>query len=313
MVRIGPKPVDGTSGSRSARRPSVLPLLGVDLRGHTLDSVEALLLLGVRAGIRNFIMSQIAAPASAGSPALWSASPQLRGDSQVSAFAAAVPDGHSWRVNTSDALLDDDLDTPPPARPWVMRPVTLGVFLVVGSVVGFLASFALAVEKYEKLENPDAVLSCDLNPFFSCGSVMEYPQSQLFGFPNQLLGIGAFIFPLLLGVLLLAGARIPGLVMVGLNIGLALGTVLVMFLFYTSIYVIGVGCPWCMVVWTMTIPMFVAVTAHNVLAGSFGRAVAENPLARVLAKENVAISVVWMLLIAAGIVVEFWNFFSTLI
>lgn len=58
MVRNGPKPVDGTSGSRSARRPSVLPHLVVDLRGHTLDSVEALLLLGVRTGIRPTIMSQ---------------------------------------------------------------------------------------------------------------------------------------------------------------------------------------------------------------------------------------------------------------
>lgn len=58
MVRNGPKPVDGTSGSRSARRPSVLPHLVVDLRGHTLDSVEALLLFGVGTGIRPTIMSQ---------------------------------------------------------------------------------------------------------------------------------------------------------------------------------------------------------------------------------------------------------------
>lgn len=64
MAQVGPKLVDGTSSSRSARRPSVLPLLGVDLRGRTLDSVEALLLLGVRAGIRLIIMSQISPGAS---------------------------------------------------------------------------------------------------------------------------------------------------------------------------------------------------------------------------------------------------------
>ncbi|MDN6603488.1 vitamin K epoxide reductase family protein [Brevibacterium sp.] len=215
-------------------------------------------------------------------------------------------------MNTAAALPDDDIDTAAPTRSWVLRPTTLGIFLAVASVVGFLASFALAVEKYEKLENPNAVLSCDLNPFFSCGSVMEHAESQLFGFPNQLLGIGAFIFPLLLGVLLIVGAKIPGWVMVGLNVGLALGVVLVMFLFYISIYAIGVGCPWCMVVWTMTIPMFVAVTAHNALAGNFGAGIAQNPIARVLAKENVAIFVLWMLIIAACIVVQFWNFFSTL-
>lgn len=216
-------------------------------------------------------------------------------------------------MNTADTLPEDDIGNVPQTRSWVLRPMTLGLFLIVASVVGFLASFALAVEKYEKLESPNAVLSCDLNPFFSCGSVMEQPESQLFGFPNQLLGIGAFIFPLLLGVLLIAGAKIPGWVMIGLNIGLALGTVLVMFLFYISIYAIGVGCPWCMVVWTMTIPMFVAVTAHNALAGNFGAGVAKNPIARVLAKENIAIWVLWMLVIAACIVVQFWAFFSTLV
>lgn len=215
-------------------------------------------------------------------------------------------------MNTADTLPDDDIGIVPQTRSWVLRPKAIGLFLIVASVVGFLASFALAVEKYEKLEDPNAVLSCDLNPFFSCGSVMEYPESQLFGFPNQLLGIGAFIFPLLLGVLLMAGAKIPGWVMIGLNIGLALGTVLVMFLFYVSIYVIGVGCPWCMVVWTMTIPMFVAVTAHNVLAANFGARLARNPIARVLAKENAALFVLWMLIIAACILVQFWTFFSAL-
>ncbi|EKU49536.1 MULTISPECIES: vitamin K epoxide reductase family protein [Brevibacterium] len=220
-------------------------------------------------------------------------------------------------MNTAHAPADDDLadDIAPaaPTRSWVLRPTALGIFLIVGSVIGFLASFALAVEKYEKLENPEAALSCDLNPFFSCGSVMEWPQSQLFGFPNQLIGVAAFIFPLLLGVLLVAKARIPAWVMIGLNIGLALGVALVMFLFYTSIYVIGVGCPWCMVVWTVTIPMFCAVTAHNALAGSFGRGVRDSAIVRVLAKENIAIAVVWLLIIAFCVVVQFWNFFSTLL
>ena len=216
-------------------------------------------------------------------------------------------------MNIADTLPEDAIVANPPRRPWVLRSAAFGVFLIVASVVGYLASFALSVEKYEKLENPNAVLSCDLNPFFSCGSVMEAPQSQLFGFPNQLLGIGAFIFPLLLGVLLLAGARIPGWVMVGLNVGLALGAGLVMFLFYVSIYDIGVGCPWCMVVWAMTIPMFVAVTAHNVLAGNFGARISDSTIARVLAKENIAIFVLWLIIIGACIIVQFWNFFSTLI
>src|SRR5699024_9725764 len=151
------------------------------------------------------------------------------------------------------------------------------------------------------------------NPFFSCGSVMEHPEAELFGFPNQLLGVAAFVFPLLIGVLFLAGPELPGWVMIGLNLGLALGVVVVMFLFYVSIYRIGVGCPWCIVVWTVTIPMFVAVTAHNVLSGALGTRAEANPFARVFAKENIALSVLWLLIIFACIVVQFWSVFSNLV
>lgn len=95
MAQVGPKLVDGTSSSRSARRPSVLPLLGVDLRGRTLDSVEALLLLGVRAGIRPIIMSQIGRGASVDHDDMWSPSLQDCDFSQLPPFAAQCLERHS--------------------------------------------------------------------------------------------------------------------------------------------------------------------------------------------------------------------------
>ncbi|WP_236864040.1 vitamin K epoxide reductase family protein [Brevibacterium daeguense] len=198
-------------------------------------------------------------------------------------------------------------------RPWFMGEVSLGVFLVVASVIGFLASFELSIDKVRKLEDPSAQLSCDFNPFFSCGSVMAYPQSQLFGFPNQFLGIAAFIFPLLLGVLLISRTRIPGWVMLGLNSGLLLGTVLVMYLFYTSIYRIGIGCPWCMVVWAVTIPMFCVVTGYNALAGNFGARVRDNAFIRVFAANSLLISLLWLFVIFACVVIQFWTFFGSLL
>lgn len=257
-------------------------------------------------------MSQNSVPGPDPVAAVWLASLPSQGYSQDMGFAAGDPDRHSWRVNSAQTLSADELDVPEATRSWLLRRAPFGIFLIVGSGIGFFASFALAAEKYEKLENPNAVLSCDFNPFFSCGSVMEHPESQLFGFPNQLLGIAAFIFPLLIGVLILAGTKLPGWVQIGLSIGLGLGVVLVMFLFYISIYAIGVGCPWCIVVWTVTIPMFVAVTARNLLAGHFGAAAAQNPMAKVLAKENIAVSVLWLLIIAACIVTQFWSFFASL-
>jgi hypothetical protein len=35
-----------------------------------------------------------------------------------------------------------------------------------------------------------------------------------------------------------------------------------------SIFVLGTLCPWCMVVWTVTIPMFWAVTLYNLSSGN---------------------------------------------
>lgn len=231
---------------------------------------------------------------------------------------------HPFRVSTRlthtdesehDDGFDPELDGSAvrPRGPWFMRERLLGIFLVVTAVIGLLASFELSVDKVRLLENPSARLSCDFNPFFSCGSVMAFEQSQIFGFPNQFLGIAAFIFPLLLGVLLITRTPIPGWVMVGLNIGLLAGTVLVMYLYYSSIFVIGIGCPWCIVVWTVTIPMFCVVTGYNVLAGNLGRGLRDNGFVAAFAGTALLIAILWMLLIYASIVFRFWVYFGSLI
>lgn len=195
---------------------------------------------------------------------------------------------------------------------WLLNPVVHGIYMVAFSVIGLLASFDLSIEKVKKLENPEYILSCDMNPFFSCSGVMQYPQSQLFGFPNQFLGIAAFVFPLLLGVLLISRAQIPGWVMVGLNIGLLGGVALVTFLYISSIWVIGIGCPWCIVVWTVTIPLFCTTTGYNALVGNFGTRIRDNVTVRVFASSSLLISVVLVFVIYVSIVIRFWDYFSTL-
>ena len=194
---------------------------------------------------------------------------------------------------------------------WFLRDKPFGWFLVISSLIGFAASFELSIDKVKLLENPDAVLSCDFNPFFSCGNVMAFPQSQIFGFPNQFMGIAAFVVPLLIGLLFISRVQLPRWFLLGLNLGLLGGVVLVMYLFYSSIFAIGIGCPWCIVVWTVTIPMFCVVTGYNVLTGNFGAGVRDNVFARILAKEAVALSILWMFLIYAAIVIRFWTYFST--
>ena len=73
----------------------MLPLLGVDLRGRTLDSVEALLLFGVKTSIRHTIMSQIDRSASVIPEHVWSPSLEVLSRFTGAAFAACCQGRHS--------------------------------------------------------------------------------------------------------------------------------------------------------------------------------------------------------------------------
>ncbi len=106
--------------------------------------------------------------------------------------------------------------------------------------------------------------SCSINPVLSCGSVMITPQASVFGFPNPLIGIVSFTVVLVTGVLAVAKVRLPRWYWAGLAIGTLLGAVFVHWLIFQSLYRIGALCPYCMVVWAVTIPLLV-VTASIAL------------------------------------------------
>lgn len=159
---------------------------------------------------------------------------------------------------SADDLAPSDLDEDlrPPA--WLM---------VVGGVIALLAAAILIVEKVhflqDKADGKQALLGCDLNAFVSCGGVINTPEASVFGFPNPLMGVVGWSVVVTLGVLLLAGVRFPRWIWAGLQLGVIFGISLITWLQFQSIYDIGKLCPWCMVVWTVMIPTFVTVTAHN--------------------------------------------------
>ncbi|BCT76466.1 membrane protein [Sinomonas cyclohexanicum] len=139
--------------------------------------------------------------------------------------------------------------------------------LLVTSVVGWLASGELVLEKLEKLINPAHTTICDFNPWISCGEVMSTWQSSLFGFPNMFIGIVAFAVTTTVAMALLARAAFSRWFWVGLQVGVTLGFVFVVWLWSQALYAIGILCPLCMVVWAMMIPMFVWTTIRNLEHG----------------------------------------------
>lgn len=139
--------------------------------------------------------------------------------------------------------------------------------MLVGGALGLLGAFELTVEKINVLSNPDYTPACDINPVLSCGSVIMTPQASAFGFPNPMLGLAGFTVVITLGVLLVAGVKLPRWIWLGLNAGALLGFAFVHWLIWQSLYSIGALCPWCMVVWTVTAPIFIWVTSANLYAG----------------------------------------------
>lgn len=168
---------------------------------------------------------------------------------------------------TADPIADAD-----PLEEWRADKVrrldrTTAWIFIAGGILGLIAAFELTVEKVRVLADPTYVPACDLNPVLSCGSVIITPQAEVFGFPNPVLGLSGFAVVITLGVLLASGVAMPRWVWLGLNAGALLGFGFVQWLVWQSLYSIGSLCPWCMVVWTVTAPIFVWVTSANLLSG----------------------------------------------
>jgi uncharacterized membrane protein len=148
------------------------------------------------------------------------------------------------------------------------RPVVLAIFLIVAGVVGWIAAFALTVEKFVLLTDPTEALGCDFSVLVQCRANLESWQGSLFGFPNPVIGLAAWIAPIVVGVALLAGARFARWFWVLFNLGVVGALVFVVWLISQSVFVLGTLCPWCMVTWSATIPLFWAVTLYNLREGN---------------------------------------------
>ncbi len=179
--------------------------------------------------------------------------------------------------------------------------------LIVTGIIGWLAAFSLILERLHVASNPNATLSCDLNPFISCKSVMLTEQARLLGFPNPIIGLAAFIFPIAIGAAILAGAKFALWFWRMFTVGITMGFLFVVWLWTQSTFVINVLCPYCMVAWIAMIPLFWTVVLFMLREG-----VIETPI-RFAGFFDRAYERTWLwalstdLVIAAIIIVRFWS------
>ncbi|HXS85075.1 MAG TPA: vitamin K epoxide reductase family protein [Mycobacterium sp.] len=182
--------------------------------------------------------------------------------------------------------------------------------ILLAGVLGLVASATLTIEKIEILINPAYVPSCNLNPVVACGSVMTTPQASAFGFPNSLIGIVAFAVVTVTGVLTVAKVPLPRWYWVGMTIGTLLGAAFVHWLIVQSLYGIGALCPYCMVVWVVTISLLVVVA--SIAFGPAGDGTG-GVVVRELHRWRWSIATIWFTAVFLLIVVRFWDYWSTLI
>lgn len=183
--------------------------------------------------------------------------------------------------------------------------------LVVGGAFGLLAAFVLALEKIHLLTNPGATLSCDINPIISCGSVIITKQAEAFGFPNPHIGLVGFSVVIVVGMALLARASFKRWFWLGLQLGTIFGVLFVHWLAFQSIYRIGALCPYCLVVWVVTIPLFWYTTLYNVRHGYLpGKT---SNLFQLLQRNHFIVLMLWYLSLVGLIFQHFWDYFGGLL
>ena len=181
--------------------------------------------------------------------------------------------------------------------------------LIVGSIIGLLASFILTVDTIEIIKNPRVDLPCNINPFVSCTSVATTWQSEIFGFPNSLLGITAFAMLFAVGVMLFSGGRSKKPLWLLVNLGTLAAMIFVFWFFFESVYRIGSLCLYCMIVWAVTWPLFLYTTVWNYREDHFITSLKFHSWLHPISKYHLQILTVGYILIVLLIVLQFRNFF----
>jgi len=187
------------------------------------------------------------------------------------------------------------------------KSVTPFIIMLVAGIVALTAAFTLTVNKFSVLENPDTVLACSVNLVLDCSTVMSTWQSEVFGFPNMVIGLMAFASVVTIAVMGLARTSFPRWFLVAGSIGFFLGTVFSYWLFFQSVYAIQILCPWCLLVTAATTLIFSSMLHVNLKQNTYGfKKSANTRIQKFLdAGYHQMIVIAWLALMAALVVLKF--------
>ena len=162
------------------------------------------------------------------------------------------------------------------------------LLLLITATVGLIASFVLTLEK------------------------ITSPQGEAFGFANPLIGLISFSVIITIAMGMFAGAKYKRWFWLGLQAGSILGAIFITWLFYESVYVIKGLCPYCIVVWSMVIPIFVYTTRYNIMENNIKLNRTWQGIAKWFCENAWFIVALWYLAIFTSILIQFWYYWKTL-
>lgn len=189
----------------------------------------------------------------------------------------------------------------------------LPYLLITVGIIGIIASFALTYDKIQVLTDKGYQPSCNINPILSCGSVMKTEQASLLGVPNTIFGLIAFSMLFTFGIVLAGGAKVSRWIWTGAQVAAAVGVVFMHYLFFQGVYRINAICPWCFVIWMITIPTFWYITLYNLREQNIKLPARISRLSALLQRHHGDILIAWYLVIFGILIQHFWYYWSTLL
>lgn len=183
-----------------------------------------------------------------------------------------------------------------------------GTMLTFG-IIGLIVSFILSVEEIHLIKNPDATLSCSINLVLNCSTVMQSWQASVFGFPNMLIGLMAYPVVITTAVVALTGlaGKLPRWYWRVATVCYGLGALFAYWLFFQSVYVIQVLCPWCLVVTFSTTILFATIVHYALRENVFGFSDKLNGAVQAYLKKDYGKMLVaaWIVLLIALVILKF--------
>lgn len=147
----------------------------------------------------------------------------------------------------------------------------LAVWWIVAGVLGGTVAFLLYLEYIGQLTGATPLISCSISPIVTCGPNLLSPGGNLLGFSNSIIGIMLFFGPIYAGVAALAApAGLRAWFWRVYAVFVAGAFVFVHVLAYRSVFEYGSLCPWCMVIWLVTIPLLWTVLGWTLRDGVWG-------------------------------------------